>query len=84
MIHIDIELICITNYSLSKGSCHFGGACYLPYMLTNQEALWYAEPPHRLVWFYDNACHVLLTSHEHGIIFEEILKEQKEVKLLIF
>ena len=26
---------------------------------------------------YNNACHVLMTQHEHGITFEEILKDQK-------
>ena len=32
----------------------------------------------------NNACHLLLTSNEHGITFEETLKKQKEVKILTF
>ena len=38
-------------------------------------------------WFclvYDKACHVLPTTLEHTITFEEMLKEQKEVKILTF
>ena len=39
---------------------------------------------HHTDWFclvYNTLCHVLLTPHEHGITFEEMLKEQKEVKI---
>ena len=42
--------------------------------------------PH-INWFclvYDKACHVLPTTLEHTITFEEMLKEQKEVKILTF
>ena len=32
---------------------------------------------------YNKACHVLLTPHEYGITVEEIIKEQKEVKIYV-
>ena len=40
--------------------------------------------PH-IDWFclvYDKACHVLLTTREHGITVEEILREEKKMKIL--
>ena len=40
--------------------------------------------PH-IDWFclvYDKACHVLLTTREHGKTVEEILMEEKKMKIL--